>query len=105
MTAGPCASMAKIELIINDERHHSPRRSEAEPHWVHGTALARLGILNHIVAARHPERCRSSWPLALPVDWPLAFTVESAGKWRRAVLARVTSGAGEDAARAGGPGC
>ena len=33
MTAGPCVSLAKIELIIQDERNHPPRRSEAQPHW------------------------------------------------------------------------
>src|SRR4051812_21512325 len=33
MTAGPCVSLAKIELIIHDKRNHPPRRSEAQPHW------------------------------------------------------------------------
>ena len=39
MTAGPCASLAKIELIIDDERNHPPRRSEAQPHWFPGMLL------------------------------------------------------------------
>src|SRR3954454_3297816 len=36
MTAGPCVSLAKIELIIHDKRNHPPRRSEAQPHWAPG---------------------------------------------------------------------
>ena len=36
MTAGPCVSLGKPESIIDGERNHWPRRSEAEPHWLLG---------------------------------------------------------------------
>src|SRR5690242_15044759 len=51
MTAGPCVSLAKVELIIHDERNHPPRRSEAQPQWAVARRL--VGQVSQCAASSH----------------------------------------------------
>ena len=53
-------SLAKIELIIDDEHNHPPRRSEAQPHWMYGLGqlVAWIVILAILVSiAAIPALC------------------------------------------------
>src|SRR5215207_4534163 len=57
MTAGPCESLVKIELIIDGGRNDPPRRSEAKPLWMNDSKpSARRGVRWSVVEGAQDQR-------------------------------------------------